>query len=401
MASRSGDWGLGISPSSATSAKTFSKTPSQHSAFFSTNFTYPPQYPSGIQGNHRSSLIFQIDYDLSFKLPVWTYNLTTASSDSEWPPAQLGIIPRMMKPSLEIDGLSPFETRILPNSHTANVPMKGPALEKKTPHLIKIWSATSIIENTNLFLALLAITVSGDTSEWAEDSLFRYNSNRIYVRESYGKAATIFLKYAKSHKKRMVQMQLGGTSGVGKLFFARNFIWRLLHPDGVEGTATPDTILCRIGRWYLHHQSRFYFVKNVAEILNTAADANLLECQDAPIICDGAPPPSYNFCNTLVISSPGNLQNDEVRGSKKYGKGCDCIVYLPLWTPEEIETVAGTIYGKDISDVSEISARFQMYGGIPRSIFQYFGSQYDPPAAGIGVTDVLHTLSEVGSHVTI
>lgn len=50
-------------------------------------------------------------------------------------------------------------------------------------------------------------------------------------------------------------MFLGGTSGIGKSFFTRYMIWRLLHADGVEVTQTPDTILFGPSQkeWHLYH----------------------------------------------------------------------------------------------------------------------------------------------------
>src|SRR5437667_10778900 len=175
----------------------------------------------------------------------------------------------------------------------------------------------------------------------------------------------------------MAHMLLGGTSGIRKTYFSKYIVWRLLRVDGVEVHQTPVTILFHPTQslsWQLYSDGRIYIVKEIREILATPEGLNLFNRTNAWIISGGAPPPSLPLCNTLVISSPGQVQAEDIQSTRKYKKGTLCTVYLLTWTPDEIWTAASAIYGLGESDGPELLHRFQKYGGIPRSILQNFSN---------------------------
>ena len=75
-------------------------------------------------------------------------------------------------------------------------------------------------------------------------------------------------------------------------------------------------------------------------------------------------------------------------------------MYLPTWEPEELTTVATSIYGFGISDESELVHRYQRYDGIPRSIFpSEANNTEDALSRSLSVTDIQYVLHEVGASV--
>jgi hypothetical protein len=57
-------------------------------------------------------------------------------------------------------------------------------------------------------------------------------------------------------------MLVAGSSGIGKTYFAANFVWRLFHPDGVHLKHVPDTIVCRPQpnnkEGFIYHKGSFF-----------------------------------------------------------------------------------------------------------------------------------------------
>ena len=322
-------------------------------------------------------------------------SITPLPSQRTWPPSVLGIIPLAQNAILNIVNVDHISRCKSSDEYSTDCAV----IHSHKDSLLQIWSADIHTVANASFLTLPREDKTGKASRWGDDSHSSYPSHQIYIRQSYEKAASIFFHYAATQDDDMRQMLLGGTSGIGKTFFARYFVWRLLHPDGIEVMKIPRTILCRIGsNWCMYHAGHFYLVTHVEDILCSAAGKNLLDCSDAWVISDGSPPPSYAHCNTLVISSPGNLQTDEYKGSKRYQKGRPCTAYLPTWSPEEIMIVANIIYGREISDESDLVSRYRRYGGIPRSIYQYDDNE-DPLLQSLSGTDVQYALHEAGSSV--
>src|SRR5204862_825756 len=132
---------------------------------------------------------------------------------------------------------------------------------------------------------------------WHDSHNGKYPSDKIYIRNSYDQAFSIFLQATKGMERRMCHLALGGTSGLGKSFFFRYFVWRLLHPDGVEVMNAYNTILLRDDpkepSGYLYHTGSFYAVTSISAFLATNVAANWFNRKNAWIICDGAPPEKY------------------------------------------------------------------------------------------------------------
>src|SRR6202035_2191229 len=110
-------------------------------------------------------------------------------------------------------------------------------------YLLMAWSSSIEIIKGNEYLALPPVDSSGKVNKWEEVHHSKYPSNKILIRDCYKKAASIFLQFAKEREGRMAHMLLGGTSGIGKTFFARYFIWRLFNPDGKEVLEVPTILL--------------------------------------------------------------------------------------------------------------------------------------------------------------
>jgi hypothetical protein len=224
----------------------------------------------------------------------------------------------------------------------------------------------------------------------------------------------------KGHVKG-IYLALGGTPGLGKSVYYRYAIWRLLHPDGNEVIQIPDTVLVyadpKDPSGYLYHKGLFYRVSSIQMFLPFASE--YFDRQDAWIICDGAPV-TYMTCPMLVINSPGNFQNNEIVGAKKFFKSANCKVFLPPWTLDEICHVARHLHGialptpdpkeapkqessltqDDIDrqhNLDKLTNLYTRYGGIPRSVLQKFTAPIKDLESAFALSDVVSALNEVGS----
>jgi len=199
----------------------------------------------------------------------------------------------------------------------------------------------------------------------------------------------------------MCHLALDGTSGVGKSFFYRYIVWRLLHPDSEEVINGPNTILLRNDpkepSGYLYHEGSFFTVTSISAFLATNLASNWFNHKNAWIICDGAPPEKYMHCTTLVLSSPGNFHINDTSGAKKYFNGAVCKAYLPPWSREEIWAVATDVHRLGDEHENRLRERFQMYGGIPRLVLHNFLEDLKSLESAFSITDILTTLNQAGS----
>lgn len=311
---------------------------------------------------------------------------------------QYGKVPIPTGQALNLSGVNLVETSKLPIENLSDKTVNAP----EDDDMFRIMSAAFYTGvGGEHFLSLPKVDSQGQNSKWTDNNNSEYPSHRFYVRDSYEKAASIFLTFADSRKGLMAHMFLGGTSGIGKTYFSRYMIWRLLHPDGIEVTQTPKTILFRPSQssWHLYHLGRIYLVQDISEVLATPKGLNLFNRTNAWIICDGAPPPSFPRCNTLVVSSPGKMQAEDEQGTRKYKKGATIVAYLPIWSPHEIWTAARVVYGVDVTEEPELTTRFKKYGGIPRSILQKIDSPEDLSTEWFAVTDAVLAVTQVGSDI--
>jgi len=254
------------------------------------------------------------------------------------------------------------------------------AKQQQTNELLKLQFASLETLGDYKFLTLPSLH-SGLAAAWHDEVNTRFTSRRMLVRSWYERAATTFLDYAMKNPNKRNHMLLSGTSGIGKTFFSRYFIWRLLHADGKELTETPITILylppSDLRTWHLYHDGRVYIIQNIQMIFGTQQGMDMLDLENAWVITDGLSPQRLPLCNTLVITSPGNLQIDHSKSTHKFGKGTILRQYLPVWSPQEIWAAAGAIYNLDGANDKELLALYRKYGGVARSIFQSFEDEYE------------------------
>jgi hypothetical protein len=230
----------------------------------------------------------------------------------------------------------------------------------------------------------------------------KYPPNLLYVRAAYKTAFSIFVNAVNEMQAgEGIHLALGGTSGVGKTFFFRYVIWRLLHPADMEGF--PQTILLcpdpKGVNGYLYHAGKFYSVMSVSDLLVSDVGKNLFNHKNAWIISDGKPAPDEMDCPTLVISSPGNFQHDDVNGTKAYFKNADCKAFLPPWTEVEIWAVAHHVFNLGPGDEDTLKTRFERYGGVPRAIFNKFREALKPLTSAFALTNVTDSLNSVGEDI--
>jgi hypothetical protein len=315
----------------------------------------------------------------------------------QYPPVFLGFIPAAHGKPLIVDGIENVRLCTITNVISSDDLVNGPG---DNP-LLAIWSAKLQVIGAFKYLVLPPTGPNSEESRWLEDHHPGYPSNKLLVRKSYEKAFSIFLAENLKLHRRASHLALGGTSGLGKTFFYRYIIWRLLHPDGIEVVKVPETIFLwtnpKEWKGYLYHEGSFYSITSIGSFLSTTLAQNMFNRRDAWMICDGAPPTTYMQCPILVSSSPGNFQANDVTDAKKFFKTANCKVYLPPWRAEEVWETAKTIYELTDVDEAQLMEKFTMYGGIARSLFLNFRTPNQPLRNLFVVTDVTTAINEVGS----
>ena len=350
-----------------------------------------PDGPTSIAGQRITSRVQALMVDSGTQSPLPGQE----GLQSEWPPAYLGYVPSSTTQPLQLAGLETVDSRIIPSS----LPSDTLVHKKETNPLLNTWSADLRRFGEHDYL-ILPPTLTGEESYWRQDENMLYPSDKLLARKSYARAFSNIYKAHQERPGRGRLIALGGTSGIGKSLFNHYVIWRLLHPDGVEVTATPRTILfCADAKdqaAYLFHDGKFYTIISVGAFLATNAAANMFDGQEAWMIADSAPPPKVYHCPVLVSSSPGNFQLGDQKGAKKFFKCADKKVYLPPWIREEIWTVARVVYNIVDDDDETLHYRFNVFGGIPRSVLKDYDEHF-ALATLFSVTDVATALAEVGS----
>ena len=241
-------------------------------------------------------------------------------------------------------------------------------------------------------------------THWIDDGGFKYPSNRIFIRKSYEDIGALILEEALRHSiEDGADMVLSGTSGVGKSFFSRYFVWRLLHPT--VGMNVPETIVWRYKQGgntgCMYHLGRLYMINQIEEFVSDVYCGNLLNSKDAWLIFDGEPPRDIPLCKCLVISSPRNLYKD-IPHIKQFRRSTQFKLYIPPWDLEELWEVSRVIHGSDIDHLEEIVNRYKMFGGIARYVLQQGYAIGDPVRTDpikdmLNTKSVLKTVTEVGT----
>jgi Cdc6-like AAA superfamily ATPase len=113
------------------------------------------------------------------------------------------------------------------------------------------------------------VAADGTTNHtfWVDDSRILYKSDKFLVRKSYKDIAEIIMKESVQHpKEEGIDILVSGSPGTGKSFFARFFLWQLLHPS--PGVSSPEMIIwhcCRRGRitGWIFYKGQFFFHEDI------------------------------------------------------------------------------------------------------------------------------------------
>ena len=171
-------------------------------------------------------------------------------------------------------------------------------------------------------------TEDGTPTSWQDLYHPGYPSEYIMIRDSYKRAFSIMIASVNERPRQRRYLSLGELPSLGKSVYYRYAIWRLLHPDGTKVIQIPDIILVfadqKDPNGYLYHKGLFYCISSIEMFLPFTNE--YFNRQDAWIICDDAPV-TYMTCSMLVIYSPGNFQNNEIIGAKKFFKSKNCKVF--------------------------------------------------------------------------
>jgi hypothetical protein len=187
-------------------------------------------------------------------------------------------------------------------------------------------------------------------------------------------------------------MLLGGTSGVGKSYFARYFIWRLLHPDGQEVKELPHAILYRNDSkdpsGYLYHCQKFFNVPSTSGFLAKNLARNMFNDKNAWVICEGMPCSTYLHCPTLVISSW--VSQEDVH-TKRYCANASLKIYLPPWSLSQLREIF-KLTSDGNSRPRWLYARYNRYGGVPGAVFGLETSELAPASEEFSDSEIIKAL---------
>jgi hypothetical protein len=326
-----------------------------------------------------------------------------------WPPAFFGTVPALKTdtPILQFgNSLNYIDT-----SNGFSVPSDEIVDQKRRCPLLLCWTAQTFSLGDYEYLMLPPTrdtTADGNVHTnpmlWIDDGGFKYRSNRIFIRESYKDIATMILDQAASNPVDIgVNIILSGTSGTGKSYFSRYFVWRLLHPT--SGMNVPETIVWSNkqggSKGCMYHRGRFYMVNQIQNFTSDEYCTNLLDSKDAWLIYDGEPPRDPPCCKILVISSPGNLYKDQAH-VKQFRKSTPYKLYLPPWTLQELWEVGTVVYNQDRNDPGSVVRRYEKFGGIARYVLQEGYSTddetlVDPIKDSLNAKSVVKVVTQVGT----
>ena len=279
--------------------------------------------------------------------------VTVPSLQKHWPPPYLGWVPQAPTPPLQIHDLEAIDD----HEHPEDNP------------LLAIWSATMEKKYEYEYLKLPR-TSGKEESVWIDLDRPWAASDSLLVTEHYHKAFSQIFSHVNTNQKRMCHILLGGTAGIGKSYFARYFIWRLLHPDDQEVKELPHAILyCNDAKdpsGYLYYCQRFFNVPSMMGFLARSLVRNMFNHKNAWVICDGMLPSTYLHCPTLVISSWTSQEDANI---KKYCANAFLKIYIPTWSLAQlIEVFAITSKGRKTP--KWLYDRYDRYGGVPGEVFQ-------------------------------
>jgi hypothetical protein len=274
--------------------------------------------------------------------------------------------------------------------------------------LYQAWSAKLVTSEGNDWLILPKnVAADGMTTPtfWADDSKVFYKSDKILVRKSYRDIAKIIMKESVQHpKEEGIDMLVSGSPGTGKSFFARFFLWQLLHPSA--GVPQPEMVIwhcCRRGRitGWVYYKGQFFVHEHIDQFTRSQDGIRLINSTDCWMVYDGTAPKGGHTCKRLVISSPGSLF-EHAKHVKEFRKDTQFWVFLPPWSLEELKVAAKHIYKIPGSEMPEIQKRWMKFGGIARYVLQAgrVAGQYrylDPVSIALDGSEFFKAVSQIGT----
>ena len=210
-------------------------------------------------------------------------------------------------------------------------------------------------ENGEQYLVLPNEDKWADEAEWVDEGDDAYESNSIYIRKSYIEIAKLILDHARCITTKRDRMTLSGTSGTGKSFFIKYFIWILLHPP--EGVLVPDVIIWKHSQGGvnggIYCYGSFYLVDDIPRFVMSSKCKDLVKKRDTWVIYDGEPPRDPPNAKVLVVSSPGNIviHNSHI---KIHQHAANFNLFLPIWSLAELLEVGRTIHGFSEAQLSAV-----------------------------------------------
>jgi hypothetical protein len=259
-------------------------------------------------------------------------------------------------------------------------------------------------ENGEQYLILPDEDKWADEPEWVDDGDDAYESNSIYIRKPYIEIAKLILEHARGITTKRDRMTLSGTSGTGKSFFIKFFVWLLLHPP--EGVLIPEIIIWKHAQGGvnggIYCYGSFYSVDDIPRFVMSSKCKDLVKKRDAWVIYDGEPPRDPPNAKVLVASSPGNLFIDNSH-IKIHQHAANFNLFLPIWSLEELLEVGRTIHGYSVAQLSVVTTKYTQFGGIARYIFGEGYSVTDktkknPISRALSVSALIRAFDDVGSN---
>jgi hypothetical protein len=172
----------------------------------------------------------------------------------------------------------------------------------------------------------------------------------LFIRQCYSDVFDLLASMIPNKRK----LAVSGTPGIGKSSFFIYLLWRFLQPDE---SWQPKKII-------YHHESDLFYID-----IEKQEFVKELETCDLYII-DGHSKPITATVPTIYIAPP---YTDSYRKYLKNGKAVEFC--FPIWTMDELKKCRAKVY-PTISQQA-VEARYDIYGGIARIIFDENNSDPD------------------------
>ena len=252
--------------------------------------------------------------------------------------------------------------------------LKLHSLGNDRKHLKSIKSMTKIDTSTVQVESLYATIASATLSDDKKVLHFepnRYKLESIYIRPSWPPLYDRIKHNLHEHKKDHILVT--GTPGVGTTMFSYYYIWRAVTQENCASFIFQREVAVLD-----------LYKKNTKTVLTVA---NMYKCPiNIPYFVDTKPRSEpfetlYDMsAYTIIFSSPDNVRY------KQFMKHRNSVQYiLEPWTEEEIYEAWRLV--PSFNEVSEgvVGAQYDIYGGIPRSVFCHWRNGDGPMRRALGL----------------